>query len=302
VRVCLTGALGHIGAAYLSQLRTDDDILAIDNLSSNHHAVLFAKNLNRAVRFAHDDILYADLDELLRDCDVVIHLAAITDAAHSHTNKDDVESVNFIGSQKVGMACARVGARMLFPSSTSVYGVSGHEVDEESMVRPQSPYAWSKINAERALLAIPNLRVSILRFGTIYGMSLGARFHTAVQQFAWNAAVGKPLEVWKSAWVQYRPYLFIGDAISAIQHVIDKDLFDNQVYNVLTGNHTVSEIVSEIQRYRPNLKISLTDSPIMNQLSYKTSCKKFVRTGWTPAGNLQDGIKEEMDWLSWVND
>jgi UDP-glucose 4-epimerase len=302
VRIAITGALGHIGAAYLSQLRANDDILAIDNLSSNHHAVLFAKNLNRGVRFAQDDILYADLDELLRDCDVVIHLAAITDAAHSHTNKDDVESVNFIGSQKIGMACARVGARMLFPSSTSVYGVSGDEVDEESMVRPQSPYAWSKINAERALRAIPNLRVSILRFGTIYGMSLGARFHTAVQQFAWNAAVGKPLEVWKSAWTQYRPYLFIGDAISAIRHVIDKDLFNNQVYNVLTGNHTVSEIVAEIQMYRPNLKISFTDSPIMNQLSYKTSREKFAKTGWTPAGNLQDGIREEMDWLSWVND
>jgi UDP-glucose 4-epimerase len=302
MKIAITGALGHIGAAYLDQSRIRDSILAIDNLSSNHHAVLFAQNLNRRIRFVQEDILYADLDELLHGYDVVIHLAAITDAAHSHTNKDDVEAVNFIGSQKIGAACARVGARMLFPSSTSVYGVDGGEVDENSLVRPQSPYAWSKINAERALLEIPNLRVSILRFGTIYGMSLGARFHTAVQQFAWSAAVGKPLEVWTSALTQYRPYLFIGDAISAIHHVIDRDLFDNQVYNVLTGNHTVSEITTEIHRYRPNLKISFTDSPIMNQLSYKTSCKKFTETGWTPAGNLRDGIKEEMDWLSWVND
>jgi UDP-glucose 4-epimerase len=301
MRICITGALGHLGAALLCSFREDDQILAIDNLSSNHHAVLFKSNLACEVRFVQDDILYADLPKLLAGQDVVIHLAAITDAAHSHLNKEEIENVNFIGAEKVGLACAEAGAKMLFPSSTSVYGVDDGLVDESSAVRPQSPYAWSKFNAERALQSTPNLQVSILRLATIYGLSMGGRFHTAVNQFAWNAATNQPLEVWRSAWSQYRPYLFIGDAVRAMQHVIDQNLFDGQIYNVLTGNHTVSEIVGQIQRHRPGLTVNLVDSPIMNQLSYETSCEKFKATGWHPVGNLECGIAQEMDWLSWVS-
>lgn len=301
MRICITGSLGHLGSALLCDLGKDHDVLAIDNLSSNHHAVLFSGSLNCHVRFRQEDILYADLPTLFDGHDVVIHLAAITDAAHSHLHKEEVETTNYLGAEKVGQACAQVGAKMIFPSSTSVYGVSEGIVDELGEVKPQSPYAWSKLNAERSLQAIPNLRVSIMRFGTIYGLSTGARVHTAVNQFAWNAAIGKPLEVWKTAWNQQRPYLFLEDAISAIRHAIDKDLFNKEVYNVVTGNHSVSEVIAEIQKYRPYLKIQLTDSPLMNQLSYIVSCAKFERTGWRASGTLSDGMRQEMETLSWVN-
>jgi UDP-glucose 4-epimerase len=301
MRVVITGALGHIGSELIGQLDKDDEILAIDNLSSNHHSVLFRGNLSRPIRFVEDDILYADLKSLFAGSDTVIHLAAITDAAHSHLHKDEVEAVNFEGAVKVGRACAELGIPMIFPSSTSVYGVSEGVVDEEGLVRPQSPYAWSKLNAERSLQSIANLRVSIMRFGTIYGLSIGGRFHTAVNSFAWNAALNKPIEVWKTAWGQERPYLWIEDAVGAIKHVMAKNLFDNQVYNVVTGNHTVAEIVGEIQKHRPTLKVNVVDSPLMNQLSYSVDCSKFKNTGWFPMGKLQLGIMQEMGWLSWIN-
>lgn len=302
MKIAITGALGHIGSALLHNLEDDDDILAIDNMSSNHHAVLFKiYHFRRGIRFSQSDIFDAGLPDLLADREIVIHLAAITDAAHSYANPLEVERVNFSGTVRIGMICAKAGVRMLFPSSTSVYGMNVGNVDEKSVVNPQSPYAWSKLNAERALLLIPDLKASILRLGTIYGLSLGARFHTAVNQFAWNAAVGKPLEVWSSAWDQRRPYLWIGDALSAMRHVIDHDLFNGQIYNVLTANHSVREVVEEIRKYRPNLMVNVVNSPIMNQYSYETFCNKFRATGWTPAGNLEMSIAQEMEWLSWVN-
>jgi UDP-glucose 4-epimerase len=298
VKIAVTGALGHIGSALINEI--GDSIVAIDNLSSNHHAVLFKQNLKRPLRFVQADILYADLPQLFEDCDIVVHLAAITDAAHSHLNKDEVESVNFIGTEKVGLACAAVGARMIFPSSTSVYGVSGEIVTEESAVHPQSPYAWSKLNAEHALQNTPNLKVSILRFATIYGESAGMRFHTFVNQACWQAVCGSPVEVWSTALDQYRPYLWINDAISVIKHVINSDLFDGEIYNVLTQNATVREVISIIQRYRQT-NIKMVDSPMMNQLSYETSCDKINKTGWMPSGNLSDGIREEISLFSRVN-
>lgn len=127
------------------------------------------------------------------------------------------------------------------------------------------------------------------------------RMHTFVNQACWNAVCGKPIEVWSSAWDQYRPYLWIGDAINAIHHVVRCDLFNGQVYNVLTDNHSVSEVIAQIKKYRPYSKIQMVDSPIMNQLSYRTSCRKFENTGWKSAGRLDEGIKSELELFSMVN-
>jgi len=302
MRVGITGILGHIGSAILPELGENHDIVAIDNLSSNHHAVLFRQNLTRPVRFIQADIMDANLPDLFYGCDVVVHLAAITDAAHSHLRKEEVETVNFIGTQKVAQACARVGAKLIFLSSTSVYGKSDGIVDETCTdIRPQTPYAWSKINSENYLCQIPELEFVILRLGTIYGLSLGGRFHTAVQNFAWHAATRQPVEVWSTALHQTRPYLWIEDAVSAIVHVIDINLFDQMVYNVVTANWTVSQIIAEIKRHRPDLTVKMVESELMNQLSYTIDGSKFMATGWNPKGNLSDGIAQEMDWLSWIN-
>lgn len=299
MKVAITGALGHLGSALLGSIGEEHEVIAIDNMSSNHHAVLFG--LKRHIDFVPEDILTADLESLFKGCDVVVHLAAITDAAHSHLHKDEVESVNVMGTERVANACVQVEAKMIFPSSTSVYGMNNAIVDELGETNPQSPYAESKLAAEKILLGKNGLSVAVMRFGTVYGLSFGGRFHTAVHAFSWNAAMNRPIEVWSTAWFQKRPYLWVGDATSAILHTIDKELFENEIYNVVSSNHTVAEIIAEISRYRPNIRVKFVESPIMNQLSYTVSSDKFIRTGWNPSGNLQDGMRQEMEMLSWIN-
>jgi nucleoside-diphosphate-sugar epimerase len=118
----------------------------------------------------------------------VVHLAAITNAA-SFEIKEVVERVNYVGTELVARACAETGSRLLFLSTTSVYGVSEGVVDEncsDEDLKPQSPYAESKIKAERYLSRLAEregLKFFIARFGTIYGTSRGMRFHTAVNKF-----------------------------------------------------------------------------------------------------------------------
>lgn len=301
MRICITGCAGHIGSALLNALPDEYDILAIDNMSSNHHAVLFKKNLRRPIHFVQADILDADLPALFSGQDVVIHLAAITDAAHSHIRKEEVETVNYIGTQKVADACIKAGCKLIFPSTTSIYGKSDGVVDETCKeLRPQTPYAWSKLNAENYLCQSLLREFIILRMGTIYGMTMGGRVHTFVNQACWNAAISKSIEVWSTALNQQRPYTWIEDAMSAFRHVIDCNLFNREIYNVVTGNHTVNEIVSLIKIHRPNLSVRMVDSELQNQLSYTVSADKFIKTGWTPRGNMSIGIAQEMGWLSCI--
>lgn len=300
--VILTGGLGHIGSALLKPLGEVHNIAVVDNFSTSRYPSLYADNLPASgIRYIEGDICTYDLKSLFRGRDVVIHLAAITDAATSALRPADVYWVNYHGTERVGEACVANGCRLLFPSTTSVYGKSEGLVDETSVLRPQSPYASSKLRAEQYLKTVDGLRFVILRWGTIYGASRGMRFHTFVNSACWAAATGKPIKVWKTALHQKRPYLYLGDAYRSVSHIIDKDLFNGDVYNVLTGNHSVSDILDVVRKYKNDVSVRTTDSPILNQNSYTVSYSKIRDTGWEPTGNLEAGIAETMELLSRIH-
>ncbi len=136
------------------------------------------------------------------------------------------------------------------------------------------------------------LKFVICRFGTIYGTSIGMRFHTAVNKFVWQAVNGLPITVWRTALDQKRPYLDLGDAVRAVRFILETSRFDNQIYNVLTDNSSVGEIVAIIREFVPDLKVELVDSPIMNQLSYTVLCDKFRALGFAFKGDMREGIGE----------
>ena len=64
----------------------------------------------------------------------------------------------------------------------------------------------------------------ILRFGTIFGISPGMRFHTAVNKFCFQASIGEPLTVWRTAYDQMRPYLYLNDAMKAFRLIINQSV------------------------------------------------------------------------------
>jgi nucleoside-diphosphate-sugar epimerase len=127
------------------------------------------------------------------------------------------------------------------------------------------------------------------------------RFHTAVNKFCWQAILGQPISVWKTAMHQMRPYLDLEDGIEAITYALDTKLFTNQIYNVVTLNATVSDILESIRVKFPDLKTEFVDSPIMNQLSYKVSNEKFKKLGFLFKGNLKRGILETLELLLGCN-
>ena len=79
--------------------------------------------------------------------------------------------------------------------------------------------------------------------------------------------------------------------------MIDQSLFDNQIYNVLTGNYSVKNIIDEIRLFYPNLEIKFVESKIMNQLSYEVLNEKFKSKGFTTQNNIKEGIKETLKIL-----
>lgn len=305
MKVVITGALGHIGSALIRAIKPGDfeRVVLFDDMLTQRYCSLFDLPDGVPYDFVEGDVLKQDLDALFEGADAVVHLAAITNAAASFDNQEQVERVNFEGTERVARACAKVGAGLVFLSTTSVYGVSEGVVDEacsEEALQPQSPYATSKRNAEKLLqrMAVDDaLRSVTLRFGTIYGVSEGMRFHTAINKFVWQACMGLPLTVWKTALDQKRPYLDLKDAVRAIRFFLQPGRLDNEVYNVLTDNKTVGDIVERIRALVPDTKVNLVDSRIMNQLSYTVANDKVRKLGFEFEGNLETAIAESVKLL-----
>lgn len=301
MKFVITGALGHIGSAlirYLPRAYPDSEFTLLDNMSVQRYCSLFDLPAAGRFRFVESDVRTLDLKALFKGADAVVHLAAITDAANSFGNAEEVERNNLEGTRVVAAACVETDTALIFPSSTSVYGVQEGEVDEDCPIdrlKPQSPYAESKLREEALIAALVRknaVRAAICRFGTIYGTSPGMRFHTAVNKFCWQAVTGTPLTVWKTAYEQYRPYLALEDAVRAVHFILDNNLFPTNVINVVSDNHTVREVVDSIRVHLPATKVNFVDSQIMNQLSYKVRNAKLTAAGFSPKGRLSEGVAD----------
>jgi len=310
LKIIVTGAIGHIGSYIIRDLGVSfpgSNIVMVDNMMTQRFPSLFNLPSNSNYSFIEGDVSQIDLKPVFFGAKVVIHLAAITDAAGSIDKAEELEANNFQSTHRVAEACIEADASLIAISSTSVYGTQKNQVDEncsESELQPQSPYATTKLKEEELIANLSKdkgLKAIHCRFGTIFGASQGMRFHTAVNKFCWQAVMNQPLSVWSTAYDQKRPYLDLLDASRAIAFIIKNNIFDGQIYNVLTSNATVREVVDTIKEFVPNLEIEFVDNQIMNQLSYEVLCQRFKSKGFVFSGNMRRGIQETIDLLKHAN-
>jgi nucleoside-diphosphate-sugar epimerase len=260
MKIVVTGALGHIGSRLIRELPVtfpEAQIVMIDDMSAQRYCSLFDLPTDGNYSFVEGDVLEYDLEKVTEGAEVAVHLAAITDAAGSFEIREKVEYENFTASKRVAEACLKI---------VSLGNSRG-------------------------------LRFVTCRFGTICGVSPGMRFHTAVNKFCWQAVLGQPLTVWTTAYDQKRPYLDLTEAVEALKFIISHDLFDGRVYNVLTANLTVRDIVDMIRQKMGDVEVQFVESPIMNQLSYEVLSKRFKSAGFEFHGDLEKAIKETIELL-----
>lgn len=310
MKILITGGLGHIGSYIIKNLVHElqvSKIIIVDSLATQRYSSLFNLPLTPKIEYIEKKVTEINPSDISRtgDIDCVVHLAATTDASGNLENSEALFKNNLGSTTAIADLCGSLEIPLIFPSSTSVYGSQSNLVDETcTELIPQSPYAECKLQEENLIIeAVRNgLKGTILRFGTIHGVSEGMRFHTAVNRFCFQTASNIPLTVWKTAINQKRPYLSLVDANRAIGHVLQKSLFSGEIFNVLTKNHTVREIIDAIEiAAGKKCKINFVENAIMNQLSYEVSSKKFEATQFEFKGSLESDITNTMRLLSGIS-
>ena len=300
----ITGACGHIGsylAENIHKIKKIKKTILVDNLESNRFCSLFELNKKNKLKFYLRNIEKENSLNDFKNIKYVIHCASMTNAEKSFGKEDLMYKNNIDCLKTVIKFCKKNKAKLFHLSSTSVYGKQANIVDEnceEEYLKPQSPYADIKLIEEKMLKKeSPNLIFNTFRFGTIAGVSKGIRFHTAVNKFCLNAAINEDIQVYKTALNQFRPYLSLSDALKSFQFCIEKDFFQNDIFNILSGNFTVNQILRMIKKYKKKIKVKLVNAEIMNQLSYHVSKEKIEKEGLHLNHNIENDIKNTLKLL-----
>lgn len=298
MKILITGGLGHVGSYFLyniHKIKKIKKVFVVDNFSTNKINSLSNLKKSKKIFLIKKDLSEKNILKKFPKTDIVLHLASIVDAEGSLAMKEKVINHNYSVFNNIINYCHKNKSKLIHISSTSVYGEQSGFLNENCQtLNPQSPYAEEKLMEERLLKKNKNkIKYVTFRFGTIAGFAHGMRFQTAVNKFCLHAILNIPLTVWKGALNQTRPYLALNEAFMTINHFIKKDLFNNQIYNVLSGNFTVEEILNLIKKYKKNIKIEFVQSKILNQVSYEISNKKVQALGVKfNKKNIENSIKD----------
>ena len=306
MKILITGALGHIGsyvAENIYKIKKVKETILIDNLQSNGASSLYNLNKKSKLSFYIRDLNNKKSLNDFKNIDYLIHCASMTNAEKSFEREKEMTQNNLNCLKTVINFCKSKKVKLIHISSTSVYGKQTDLVDEtceKKYLKAQSPYAKIKLIEENLLKKEKKLKYTTFRFGTIAGVSKGIRFHTAVNKFCFNAALNKNITVYKTALHQYRPYLSLSDAFKVFKFCIEKNFFKNDIFNALSGNFTVNQILKKIKKFKRKIKITFVKSEIMNQLSYHVNNTKLNNAGLKLNANLEKDIENTLNLFKYL--
>ena len=159
MRAVVVGGAGYVGRITVDMLLEErHDVLVYD-------ALLYEESYRKPVSFVYGDVRdYDTLLPYLQWADAVVWLAALVGDGACALNPKITSEINL---DAVKWMAAHYDGRIVFPSTCSVYGAQGKELNEESPTSPLSVYATTKLKAESCLRPKNSI---IFRLGTLFGV------------------------------------------------------------------------------------------------------------------------------------
>jgi nucleoside-diphosphate-sugar epimerase len=295
-RVLVTGGLGYLGSILCEHLLAAGHcVQAVDNLMYGvGQQGLFHLCANPAFDFVKGDVRDETLMRgLVRDADVIIHLAAIVGASACDRDPLLATSVN-LEAVRLLSRLRSPRQMVIYPNTNSGYGATSGEsfCTEESPLRPISLYGRTKVESENLLLQQPN--TVALRLATVFGMSPRMRLDLLVNHFVYTAVKEGYLVIFEKDFK--RNFIHVRDVADCMLHCIaHAESMQGRPYNVGldSANLSKEELALKVKQHVPGFYIHF--APIgqdPDKRNYIVSSRRLHETGFTPARSLDDGIKE----------
>jgi nucleoside-diphosphate-sugar epimerase len=300
-RVLVIGGAGYVGSALLRKLLAKGyEVRLLDMFMYGEEPIADMIG-HRRLEIVKSDFRQIDkVVEAVYGMDAVIHIGAIVGDPACALDEDFTIEVNLTATRMIAEVAKAQGiSRFIFASTCSVYGASDELLDERSALKPVSLYARTKIACEKVLqtIATDTFRPTILRFGTVYGLSGRPRFDLVVNLLTAKAVVDSKITVFGSD--QWRPFVHVEDTALSIVKVLESpiSLVGNQVFNVGSDeqNRTLGQIGEMIRAQVPTSEIVSSGSD-GDRRNYRVDFSKIRnRVGYKPEWTLEKGIAQVIE-------
>jgi len=297
-KVIVTGGAGFIGSHLVNKLIEQGiEVIILDDLSTGKK-----ENINPKATFIRCDVsdlfpsdghAYFPIYDLFKDVDTIFHLAAKTTVQESIEKPGLYNDINVKGIHNmlwVALQCKI--KRVVFSSSSSVYGDAKVPTSETNPLNPLSPYALSKLIGEqycKLYSDIYDLDTVCLRYFNAYGdrMNNEGGYKLVMPIFKEQILNNKLLTI-NNDGEQRRDFVHVDDIVNSNILVAEHESnFKGDIYNVGSGkNYSVNEIADIFGGNK------IKGDEVIEPFETLADISKIdLDLDWKPKGNLKKWIK-----------
>ena len=304
-KIIITGALGYIGTELCKIYSGESwfhEIIAIDNRFISERVNQLKK---WGIKFYNCDILdKTNIKEIIKDSNIVHHLAGVTDVAYVKKDSDPEKDSKIIETSIDGtaniLANMPKGSKIIFPSSHVIFeGLeeTKRDISENEIPKTFLAYSSSKVKNEKQIIK-SGLNYAILRLGSVYGFSTDTmRINIMPNLFSKIASQNGTIKLFGGG-KQLKSLVPLIDAARCFKFMEENDKIKKEIFNLSKESVTVKEVAELCKKNNPNVKLEATKDEVPN-LGYTLSNKKLLKTGFKFLYNLDFSIKEMIqNWIS----
>lgn len=295
--IMVTGGAGYVGSALVPKLLEAGHRVTVLDLYIYGDDVLAGSRGNPNLREVKGDIRdLAAINDALKGCDCVIHLACISNDPSYDLDPALGTSINHGAFRPMVKAAKAAGVkRFIYASSSSVYGVKDEpEVTENLPLEPLTDYSKFKALCEQELLAEreSGFVVCTIRPSTVCGYAPRQRLDVVVNIFTNQAVNNGKIRV--TGGPQKRPNIHIQDMVRCYLHLLQQpdDKIDGKIWNAGDTNFPISQL-AEIVKGVVGKHVEIETFPTNDPRSYHVS-GKLIRDeiGFELAYTIEDAVRE----------
>jgi nucleoside-diphosphate-sugar epimerase len=300
--VLVTGGAGYVGAVLVPKLvARGHQVRVFDTYMYGREPLAPLRGARNLVEI-EGDVRDAELvGRSAIGCDVVLHLACVSNDPSFDLDPKLGKSVNFESFKPLVMAAKGVGVRrFIYVSSSSVYGLSdAADVNEAHPLRPLTDYSRYKALCEALLHAEQSEEfvTLVIRPATVCGFSPRMRFDLSVNILTNHAVNRRKILVFGG--VQTRPNIHIDDITDLYVNLIDvqSERIAGQTFNVGYANSSIIDLATVVRRTVeaefPGPPIEIETKPTDDLRSYHVNSRKIAQLlGFRPLRTIEDAVRD----------
>ena len=298
--VLVVGGAGYIGSALVQRLLEFGYKVRVLDLLIYGDASISEFYDHPDFELVQGDFRHIDtVVSASKGMDAIVHLGAIVGDSACSIDQDLTIEINLRATRTIAEVGKGFGVkRFIFASTCSVYGASDEILDERSTLSPISLYARTKIESEKMLLSLTDATFAptILRFGTVYGLSGRPRFDLVVNLLTAKAIQDGKVGIFGGK--QWRPLVHVRDVAEAIVLTLQAPLYNvrGQIFNVGCNeqNYQIADLGLIIKEMIPTARV--VTHPKEDNRNYRVRFDKIRNMlNFQPRYTIRDGIREIMD-------